>query len=108
MADSFILCSHQAFKTHIKSIAVFIHEDDQIEVAQGQFANKEGGSDLTRLESGMSFLQVKASMSIKEKLRQVRSAICVNQREIAYTRLEAIAGADNPNSLISSDEDILP
>jgi hypothetical protein len=78
MADSFILCSHQAFKTHIKNIAVFIHEDDQIEVAQGRFANKEGDGDLTRLESGMSFLQVKASMLMKEKLRQVRRAICVN------------------------------
>ncbi len=26
MADSFALCSNQAFKTHIKSIAVFIHK----------------------------------------------------------------------------------
>jgi archaellin len=49
--------------------------------------------DITRLESGMSFLQVKASMTMKEKLRQVRSAIYVNR--IAHTRLEAVAGADN-------------
>jgi hypothetical protein len=82
MADSFILRSHQAFKTLIKSIAVFIHKDDRIEVAQGRFANKEGEGDLTCLESGMSFLQVRVSMSMKEKLRQVRSAICVNWREI--------------------------
>jgi hypothetical protein len=87
IAGSFILCGHQAFKTHIKSIAVFVHEDDQIEVAQGRFANKEGDLDLTRLKSGMSFLQAKASMSMKEKLRQGRSAICVNWREIANTRL---------------------
>ncbi len=40
---------------------------------------------------------------MKEKLRQVRSAICMNRREIeiAHTRLEAIAGADNPYSLIT-------
>jgi hypothetical protein len=101
MAELFILCSHQVFKTHIKSIAIFIHEDDQVEVAQGHFANKEGDLDLTKLESEMSFLQVKASISMKEKLRQVRSAICVNQREIAHTRLEAIAGSDNPYSLIT-------
>jgi hypothetical protein len=85
MADAFILCSHQAFKTHIKSIAVFIHKDDRMEVAQGQFANKEGEGDLTHLESGMAFLQVRASMSMIEKLRQVQSAICVNRREIAHT-----------------------
>jgi hypothetical protein len=40
-------------------------------------------------------------MSMKEKLRQVRGAICVNRSEIAHTRLEAIAGADNPYSLIT-------
>ncbi len=38
---------------------------------------------------------------MKEKLRQVRGAICVNRRQIAHTRLEAIAGADNPYSLIT-------
>jgi hypothetical protein len=74
MAKSSILCSYHAFKTHIK-IAVFIHKDDRMEVAQGRFVNKEGDRDLTRLESGMSFLQVRASMLMKEKLRQVRSAI---------------------------------
>jgi hypothetical protein len=101
LAESFTLCGHQAFKTHIKSIAIFIHKDDRMEVAQGQFSNKEGEGDLTRLESGMSFMQVRASMSMKEKLRHVRGAICVNRREIAHTRLEAIAGADNPYSLIT-------
>jgi hypothetical protein len=40
-------------------------------------------------------------MSMKEKLRQVRGAICVNRREIAHTRLEAIAGANSPYSLIT-------
>jgi hypothetical protein len=44
----------------------------------------------------MSFMQVRASMSMKEKLRQVRGAICVNRREIANTRLEAIAGLTTP------------
>jgi hypothetical protein len=72
-----------------------------MEVAQGHFSGKEGEADLTRLESGMSFMQVRASMSMKEKLRQVRGAICENRRDIARTRLEAVAGADNPYSLIS-------
>ncbi len=76
LAESFILCGHQAFKPHTRNISVFIHKDDRMEVAQGQFTNKEGEGDLTRLESGMSFLQVRASMSMKEKLRQVRGAIC--------------------------------
>jgi hypothetical protein len=72
-----------------------------MQVAHGHFTSKEGEGDLTRLESGMSFMQVRASMSMKEKLRQVRGAICVNRRQIAHTRLEAIAGADNPYSLIT-------
>ncbi len=34
VAESFILCGHQAFRTHIKNIAVFVHKDDRMEVAQ--------------------------------------------------------------------------
>jgi hypothetical protein len=98
LAESFILCGHQAFKTHIKNIAVFIHKDDRMEVAQGHFNDKEGEGDLTRLESGMSSMQVRALMSMKEKLRQMRGVICVNRREIAHTRVEAIAGADTPTA----------
>ncbi len=56
---------------------------------------------MTRLGSVMSFLQVKSSMTMKEKLHQVWRAICLNRREIAHTRLEAVAGADNPFSLIA-------
>ncbi len=67
----------------------------------GSLYGQGGEGDLTRLESGMSFMQVRASMSMKEKLRQVRGAICVNRRQIAHTRLEAIAGAGNPYSLIT-------
>jgi hypothetical protein len=33
LAESFILCGHQAFRTHIKNIAVFVHKDDRMEVA---------------------------------------------------------------------------
>ncbi len=62
---------------------------------------EERERELTRLESGMSFMQVRASMSMKEKWRQVRGAICENRRDITRTRLEAVAGADNPYSLIS-------
>jgi hypothetical protein len=101
LAESFILCGHQAYTTHIKNIAIFIHKDERMQVAQGHFMGKEGEGNLTRLESGMSFMQVRASMSMKEKLRQVRGAICVNRRQIAHTRLEAIAGAHNPYSLIT-------
>jgi hypothetical protein len=42
-----------------------------------------------------------ASMTMKETLNQVRRAVCVNRQEIAHTRLEALAGADNPYSLIA-------
>ncbi len=44
---------------------------------------------------------VRASISMKEKLRQVRGALCMNRREIPNTWLEAIAGGDNPHSLIT-------
>ncbi len=82
VAESFILCGHHAYRTHIKNIAVFVHKDDRMEVAQGRFSGKEGEADLTRLESGMSFMQVRASMSMKEKLRQVRGPSARTDRKL--------------------------
>jgi hypothetical protein len=101
IAEYFILCGRQAYKTHIKSTAIFIYNDLRAEVAKGLFTVTGSNIDVTCLESGMSFLHVKSSMSMKEKLRQIRSAIYVNRREIAHTQLEAVAGADNPYNLIA-------
>jgi hypothetical protein len=44
--------------------------------------------------------QEKAVMGLHEKIRQVRHKICQNSRETAHARLEAIAGANNPYSLL--------
>jgi hypothetical protein len=39
LAESFIMCGHQAFRTHIKNIAVFIHKDDRMEVVPRSHGN---------------------------------------------------------------------
>ncbi len=67
----------------------------------GQVTDQGSDIDMMRLGSGMSFLQVKSSMTMMEKLRQVRSTICVNRREITHTLLEAVARADNSYKLIA-------
>ncbi len=50
-----------------------------VEVAHGKFTDKDSNVDMTRLEPGVFFLQVKASMTIRNKLRKVRSATCVKR-----------------------------
>jgi hypothetical protein len=65
-----------------------------MEVATGRFKEQPAGMDVTKLETSMSFLQIKASMGLHEKIWQVRHEICQNRRETAQVRLEAIAGAD--------------
>ncbi len=35
IAESFMVCSHLTYKTHINSIAIFIHNDYRVEVAKG-------------------------------------------------------------------------
>ncbi len=49
IAEYFILCGHQAYKMHIKSIAIFIHNDDMVVVARGQLTDKGSDIDMTRL-----------------------------------------------------------
>jgi hypothetical protein len=52
----------------------------------------------TRLETSMSFLQIKSSMGLHEKIQQVKQEIFQSRWETDHVRLEAIAGADNPYS----------
>jgi hypothetical protein len=92
--ESFILCVRQAYKTQIKKIAaVLVQNQYRIEVTRERFTVKRNNRH-DQLESRMLFLQVKALMIMKEKLLQMRRAIFENHREIARTRLEAVARAD--------------
>ncbi len=58
----------------------FRDNEDWVEVARGQFTDKGSDINITHLELRISFLQIKLSMTNKEKLRQIRSTICVNRR----------------------------
>jgi hypothetical protein len=65
-----------------------------------QVQHGDYGGEFTRLESELSFLQVRSSMTLQETIRQVKAKICEDRKQIAHTRLESIAGAENPYSLI--------
>jgi hypothetical protein len=92
-----ILSRQAAQTTHIKIMAVFFHPMEQIEVASGKFNMV---TEFTRLESELSFLQVRSTMTLQETIRQVKAEICDDRKHIAHTRLESIAGVENPYSLM--------
>jgi hypothetical protein len=71
-----------------------------MEVARGKFSELRTGTDTTKLETSMSFLQNKSSMGLHEKIQQVKHEMCHNRRDIAHVQLKAIAGAGNPYSLL--------
>jgi hypothetical protein len=100
LTETFLLCGRAAQKTHIWNIIVFFHPMLQIQVAPGKFDAATTEASVTRLESELSFLQVKATMTLQERIWQVKGYICENRRQIAQLRLESIAGAKNPYSLI--------
>ena len=87
-----ILCGRAAQTTHIKNIAVFFHPMEQIEVVSGKFNMVTMEAKFTRLESELSFLQVRATMTLQETIRQVKAEICEDWKQIAHTRLESIEG----------------
>ena len=91
LTESFLLCGRAAMRTHIKNIVIFFHPMAGMQVASGKFSTATGEAEVTRLESEVSFLQVKATMSLKERIRQVKAEICDNRRQIAHVRLESLA-----------------
>jgi hypothetical protein len=95
-----ILCGRAAQMTHIKNIAVFFHPLEQIEVVLGKFNMVTMEAEFTRLESELSFLQVRATMTLQETICQVKAKICEDRKQIAHTRLESITGVENPYSLM--------
>ena len=50
--------------------------------------------------ASLSFLHIKTSLSSWEIIRQIKLAICENRRQILFTWLEAVAGTENPYSLV--------
>jgi hypothetical protein len=100
LTSMFLLCGNSAYQTHLRNIALFIHPDPRITVATGKFTSAPASADTTKLESEISFIQIKASVSHREKISQVKDEICQNRREIAFTRLESVAGTDNPYALM--------
>jgi hypothetical protein len=100
LKETMILCGWAAQTTHIKSIAVFFHPMEQIKVASGKFNMVTTDAEFTCLESELSFLQVRATMSLQETIHQVKAEICENCKQAAHTRLESITAAENPYSLM--------
>jgi hypothetical protein len=78
LKKTMILCRGAAQMTLIKSIAMFFHPMEQIEVASGKLNTVTTEADFTRLESELSFLQVRATMMLQETIRQVKAEICEN------------------------------
>jgi hypothetical protein len=73
---------------------------EQIEVASGKFNMVTTEAKFTRLESELSFLPVRLNMTLQETIHQVKAEICEDRKQIAHTRLESIARAENPSSLM--------
>jgi hypothetical protein len=64
LKETIVLCGRAAQRTHIKNIAVFFHPLEQIQVASGRFSMVTEEAEFTRLESELSFLQVKSTMTL--------------------------------------------
>jgi hypothetical protein len=88
LTESFLLFGKVAMRTHIKNILVIFHSMSGMQVTSGKFSTSTGEAEVTRLESEVNFL------------RQVKAEICNNRQHIAQVRLESLAGAENPYSLM--------
>ncbi len=84
LKETMILCGRGAQTTHIKTIAVFFHPMEQIEVASGKFNMVTTEAEFTRFESELSFLQVRSTMTLQETIRHVKAEICEDRKQIAH------------------------
>jgi hypothetical protein len=69
------LCHHPAFRTHLRNVLVVIHPENVSSIVGDPF-DAEQVSDFIRIESELSFLHVKTTLTQKDKLIQVNLTIC--------------------------------
>ncbi len=84
--QSFPLCAHTAWKTHMQDEIIIIHPDNYTSIA-GEGFDPSTASEWSRVQSSLSFLHVKPTLSSREILRQIKLAICDNRHQIKFTRL---------------------
>jgi hypothetical protein len=89
LLSSHLLCHHPAYSTHLQDVVLVVHPDNFTSIATDPF-DPEQITDYIRLETELSFLHVKTTISNRDRLRQVRLAICETRRQVAATRLEAV------------------
>jgi hypothetical protein len=99
LLSSHLLCHHPAYSTHLQDVVLVVYPDNFTSIATDPF-DPELIRDYIRLETELSFLHVKTTISNRDRLRQVRLAICETRRQVAATRLEAAAGSDNPYAFV--------
>jgi hypothetical protein len=66
LAESFILCGHQAFKTHVRIIVIFIHKDERTGVTNTQLEAVAGADNPYSLITvfGKGHLAIKAGGAV--------------------------------------------
>jgi hypothetical protein len=69
---------------------------EQIEVASEKFNMMTTEAEFTRLESELSFLQVRATMTLQETIRQVRQRYARNTSRLRIRGWRALPGLRTP------------
>jgi hypothetical protein len=68
LGTMFVVCGNSPLHAHVPNIAVFAHRDNRIEVATVKFPKMPVGTDMTKLETSMSFLKIESSICLQEKI----------------------------------------
>jgi hypothetical protein len=84
LLSSHLLCHHPAYATHLRDVVLVVHPDNFNSIATDPF-DPEQITDYIRLETELSFLHVKTTISNRDQLHQVRLAICETRRQVART-----------------------
>ena len=76
-----------------------VHPDNVTAVAKPNFGEYKV-TEKIRIENELGFLHVKSTLNNHDKLRHIKMEICKNRREVTLARMEAVAGVENPYSLL--------
>ena len=95
------ICGKPCWGTQITGLYVCPHHAGKLLLPDSRYqAGFERDAELTQVQTELSFLHVHSSLQVSDRFTLVQTEMCKTDRKTIYNKLQAIAGANNPYSLL--------
>jgi|GEM_PF-5098908 len=92
-------CHSRCYGTQIPGVIVCPYRSEKDAPKKAKFMEYFNPMEI-KIQTQLSFLHLKAQLQVRQRFEDIVADICILDRKILYTKLQAIAGANNQYALL--------